>query len=65
MGNRRRNVIARNGSTVCNKAMTIRMERAAKRFRCAGLIASDFKYVVGAQVSNNGIQQRLRLPGET
>ena len=64
MSNRRRNVIASKRIDRMQKAMTICLQRAAKRFGCAGFIASDFKYVVGAQVSNNGIQQGLRLPGD-
>ena len=64
MGNRRSNIIASKRIDGMQKAMTICMERAAKRFCCSGLIASDFKYMVGTQVANNGIQQSLRLPGD-
>ena len=36
-----------------NKAVTICMEGATQRFRRPGLVASDFKYVIGAQVTQN------------
>ena len=64
VSNRRSNIIGSKRIDRMQKAVTICLERAAKCFRCPGFIASDFKHVVGAQVTNNGIQQGLRLSGD-
>ena len=36
-----------------NQTMTICMECSTQRFRRAGLVTSDFEYVIGAQVTQN------------